>query len=155
MLLTFLQQIPTLLQAAGSAIQILTTSKTPDPSETTSSDDELDSEETTDSAALKARKANFKAHTETFYETLHAIRTTMLAQVTALENADLILTEASKVTEYGSGITNAGLGGLDIGYLNSRVRDVGLSKERELVKEARELVEGMVEKEKDKVTSDS
>jgi hypothetical protein len=144
--LTVLQQIPVLLQAAGSAIQILTNSKSPEPSDATTSDDDLDSDNITDSAALKARKANFKAHTETFYETLHTIRATMLAQVTALENADLILPEASKVMEYGSGITNAGLGGLDIGYLNSRVRDVGLSKERELVKEAREIVEGVVEK---------
>jgi hypothetical protein len=70
----------------------------------------------------------------------------MLDQVSALEDADLIPTEASKVVEYGSGITNAGLGGLDVGYLNSRVKDVGLSKERELVKEAREILEGMVAK---------
>jgi hypothetical protein len=78
----------------------------------------------------------------------------MLAQVSALENADLIPTEASKVVEYGSGITNAGLGGLDVGYLNSRVRDVGLSKERELVKEARGIVEGYVEKRDEMVISE-
>ena len=41
----------------------------------------------------------------------------------------------------GFGVTNGGLGDLDVGWLNSRAKDVGAGKERELVKELRELLE--------------
>ena len=38
-------------------------------------------------------------------------------------------------------ITNGGLGNLDVGWLNSRGNKVGVEKEAELMKEARELAE--------------
>ena len=51
----------------------------------------------------------------------------------------------------GSGVINGGLGDLDVGWLNSRAKDVGAGKERELVKELRELLE-YYKKEKESAT---
>jgi hypothetical protein len=89
---------------------------------------------------VQTRKAIFKQETQNFYTTLHQLRSNLLVQVTALENAELLPPEAPK--DLGNGITN-GLGTLDVGYLNSRARDVGVVKEGELVAETRRLLEGM------------
>jgi hypothetical protein len=54
----------------------------------------------------------------------------------------------------GDEITNEGLGNLDVGYLNSRTRDVGLAKERELVGEMKQMLEKMVERQKTEANGD-
>jgi hypothetical protein len=69
----------------------------------------------------------------------------LLAQVDALQNAGLIPEKTPKVTPGNKeDFTNGGLGGLDVGFLNGRARDVGIGKEGELVAEARKLAEKIV-----------
>ncbi|KAF2429606.1 hypothetical protein EJ08DRAFT_270188 [Tothia fuscella] len=118
-------QIPTLLSTAGTAIQSLTNTTPENPNPT-----------------ITARKATFTTQTQTFYTTLHALRTSLLSQVSALEKAELI--SAYPPDEYGGGIKNGGLGDLDIGYLNGRGRDVGVGKESEIVREGRVVLERIV-----------
>ena len=52
-----------------------------------------------------------------------------------------LLDSTPTADELGPGLTNGGLGDFDVGWLNSRTRDVGIGKERELVKQLRELLE--------------
>lgn len=68
----------------------------------------------------------------------------------ALQDAGLIPEKTPKaIPGVKEEITNGGLGGLDVGFLNSRARDVGIGKEGELVAEARRLAEKIVNKERD------
>lgn len=68
-------------------------------------------------------------------------------------DAKLLPEKPPKKGVLGEEITNEGLGNLDVGYLNSRTRDVGLAKERELVGEMKVILERMVERqEKAKAT---
>lgn len=48
--------------------------------------------------------------------------------------------------EDGDRVTNGGLGGLDVGLLNSRGNSVGLDKEAELIAEAKQMLAEMLEK---------
>jgi len=75
----------------------------------------------------------------------------LIKQTEALEDAGIIPPEKEQVVTE-SGITNGGLGSLDVALLNSRRRDVGLGKERELraevdawLKEAGEMKEDVME----------
>ena len=71
----------------------------------------------------------------------------------ALVEAKLLPERAPRKGVLGDNITNEGLGNLDVGYLNSRTRDVGLAKEAELVKEMKTVLERVVER-KEQVTND-
>lgn len=61
-----------------------------------------------------------------------------------LLEAGLLIEKTPKVKPGREEVTNVGLGTLDVGYLNSRARDVGLVKEGELIAEARKLAEKAV-----------
>lgn len=65
-------------------------------------------------------------------------------QVDVLLEAGLLIEKTPKVKPGREEVTNGGLGTLDVGYLNSRAKDVGLVKEGELISEARKLVEKVV-----------
>ena len=67
----------------------------------------------------------------------------MLTEVDALEHSGLIKPDRPNEM-MDPAVTNGGLGNFDIGWLNARSRDVGVAKEAELLKEARELLEKMV-----------
>lgn len=65
-------------------------------------------------------------------------------QVDVLLEAGLLIEKTPKVKPGREEVTNGGLGTLDVGYLNSRAKDVGLVKEGELIAEARKLAEKVV-----------
>lgn len=46
-------------------------------------------------------------------------------------------------------LVNGGLGNLDVAWLNNRIGKGGLEKEEEILREARELLEKVVRKEKE------
>lgn len=62
-----------------------------------------------------------------------------------LLEAGLLIEKTPKVKPGREEVTNGGLGTLDVGYLNSRAKDVGLVKEGELIAEALKLAEKVVD----------
>ena len=151
-----------MLQSAGQAINVLTKSATVPPLNEPFIEDnegsELDEDGNTGSKPfdkLAPRKAAFSQHARAFYTTLHEVLQGLRQQTDALVQAGLLPDEAPKKAQFTQDITNLGLGNLDIGYLNSRTRDVGLAKEAELVKEARQLLETFVKDDEQKETSDA
>ena len=75
-----------------------------------------------------------------YYTTLRRIRDQLRAEVDALSEAGL-LESSLDGSALGPGATNGGLGDFDVSWLNSRAKDVGAGKERELVTELRVLLE--------------
>ena len=119
--------MPQLLKSAGAAIALLTNS---------SRSTELLSEENEN--GVDARKAAFLKHVRNYYTTLNQVQSTLMKQTTALEDAGILPRDVPRAED---GITNSGLGGLDTAWLNSRSRDVGLDKERELVKATKQWLD--------------
>lgn len=93
-----------------------------------------------ESDPLAARKCAFLSHVRTYYTTLRRLKDDLHVEVDALSEAGL-LDSSLDSSVLGPGITNGGLGELDIGWLNSRAKDVALGKEKELVSELRGLLE--------------
>lgn len=89
---------------------------------------------------LAARKRAFLSHVRTYYTTLRRLKDDLHVEVNALSEAGLLDSNLDS-SVLGPGITNGGLGDLDIGWLNSRAKDVALGKEKELVSELRDLLE--------------
>lgn len=133
-LVNIMQDIPKLLLASSSAVAALT-NKPIDPSSLPADESSVDP-----SDPLATRKRAFLAHNRQFYTLLRSIRDGLRAEADALATAGL-LDSTPATDELGSGLTNGGLGDFDIGWLNSRTKDVGVGKERELVKQLRELLE--------------
>ena len=129
-----IQDIPKLLLASSSAVAALT-NKPIDPSSLPADEFSVDP-----SDPLAARKRAFLAHNRQFYTLLRSVRDGLRAEADALAAAGL-LDSTPATDELGSGLTNGGLGDFDVGWLNSRTMDVGVGKERELVKQLRELLE--------------
>jgi Mediator complex protein len=129
-----LQDIPKLLLASSSAVAALT-EKPIDPSSIPADESSVDP-----SDPLAARKRAFLAHNRQFYTLLRSVRDGLRREADALAAAGL-LDSTPTTEELGPGLTNGGLGNFDVGWLNSRTRDVGVGKERELVKQLRELLE--------------
>jgi hypothetical protein len=86
------------------------------------------------------RKRAFLAHVRTYYSTLRKLKDDLHVEVDKLSEAGLLGSEFSSAV-LGPGVTNNGLGDLDIGWLNSRAKDVVSAKEKELVKELKELLD--------------
>ncbi|KAF2666997.1 hypothetical protein BT63DRAFT_457954 [Microthyrium microscopicum] len=123
------RDVPNLLQSAGSAIALLSDS---------THNAELLAE--ADGTALEARKAGIQTHVRDYFKTLFRLKQILLQQSYALEEAGILLpVEDTK--------SNGGMGAMDVAVLNSRSRDVGLRKEKELVKEATEWLEQAKESE--------
>ena len=129
-----IQDIPKLLLASSSAVAALT-NKPIDPSSLPADESSVDPYD-----PLAARKRTFLAHNRQFYTLLRSVRDGLRAEADALAAAGL-LDSTPATDELGSGLTNGGLGDFDVGWLNSRTTDVGVGKERELVKQLRELLE--------------
>jgi hypothetical protein len=130
------QEIPVLLKSASSAISVLTNNPAPDLLPSTSIED---------------RKEAFATYDRAFHRALYKVQEELMWQVDVLQEAGLLVEKTPKVKEE---ITNGGLGGLDVGYLNSRARDVGIVKEGELVAEARKLAEKIVKGKKGETGGD-
>ncbi|QDS77887.1 hypothetical protein FKW77_000479 [Venturia effusa] len=125
------KQIPIALQAAGAAISVLTNNPTPG---------------LLSSNSLQERKDVFSEQDANFSRALYKLNEDLLWQVDVLLEAGLLIEKTPKVKPGREEVTNGGLGTLDVGYLNSRAKDVGLVKEGELVAEARALAEKVVDK---------
>jgi Mediator complex protein len=87
-------------------------------------------------SGVDARKEAFLAHVRDYFSTLKGLEKALEKQTIALEDAGIIPAEREQQFVE-SGIANGGLGNLDVAWLNSRRRDVGLGKEQELRAEAK------------------
>jgi hypothetical protein len=110
---------------------------------------------------LNARKLAFDESTRAFLTTLQSANAKLKRQAYALEEAGIIAAEppaglgSAAQTRGGAvggnarqpeQITGAGVGTLDMGWLNSRGNKVGTEKEAELMEEAKKLVEDVLER---------
>ena len=114
---------------------------------------------------MDRQKESFAAATSSYFSTLSSIDVRLRRQIYALEEADILPAEACTredqtnlpippgIPSVGGGpsaqppkpfskggITGGGLGGLDVGWLNSRNDNVGKEKEAELWEEAERFV---------------
>lgn len=114
---------------------------------------------------IDARKAQFEESSKAVFTGIQSITAQLRRQVYALEEAGITAAEAptsssrAQQPNAASGrsgsaaapqadverITNGGLGNLDVGWLNSRGNKVGAEKEAELMKEARELAQKLLQ----------
>lgn len=117
-----------LLTSAGRAVSALTISS--------SSEDMPDTPD--------GQREAFAAAAQEFLSGLQGVAAQLRRQAVALEEAGIITPDA--VREDGVSVRNGGLGGFDVGWLNSRGDKVGRDKEAELVGEARELLEEVLQK---------
>ncbi|OQO08047.1 hypothetical protein B0A48_06840 [Cryoendolithus antarcticus] len=150
--------IASLVESAGLALTALTNKPlSPDQPNTENPDTPMVNSQAPPS--LSVRQEAFTTHTEAYYISLQSITARMRRQAYALEEAgilsagseDGVLGVRHAPTGKGAGqegerLENGGLGKFDIGWLNGRGNKVGVVKERELVGEARELIEGVLER---------
>ena len=125
-----MQNVAKLLRSAGEAIQALTGEK-PSESGSKPTDDE--------------RKSAFTQVTAQYFILLSSVDVNIRRQIYALEEAKII-TAADSASKEGSAKERAAveesgnLGGLDVGWLNSRNDKVGKEMEAELWEKARSLL---------------
>ncbi|CZT23288.1 uncharacterized protein RCC_08999 [Ramularia collo-cygni] len=117
-----------LLTSASHAVGALTTSTA--------------SESMPDTA--EGQREAFVAAAQEFLHGLQGVAARLRRQAVALEEAGIITPDALR--EEGVSVRNGGLGGFDVGWLNSRGDKVGRDKEGELVAEARDLLKEVLEK---------
>ncbi|KAG8630805.1 hypothetical protein KVT40_002424 [Elsinoe batatas] len=152
--------VPTLLSSASAALLALTGEVPPASS---SPNDASPPPTTHDPQSLDAAKQAFTTNAKTYFTTLQSVMARLRRQAYALEEAGIISAEAPILASASSGpagriraqggpmgqktqteeerLTNGGLGGLDVAWLNSRVGKGGLEKEGEVLGEAKGLVE--------------
>ncbi|KAF2400055.1 hypothetical protein EJ06DRAFT_522231 [Trichodelitschia bisporula] len=116
-------KVPALLSEAGAAIQLLSDPSPPNV------------------APGSDRKALISAHVQTFNKCLREVYEELNAQVDALESAGIIFPNQQAAERLGPGINKDALKSLNMGWLNSRTKDLALAKEAELVQEAIEFLE--------------
>lgn len=147
------EDVPAMLKAAGQAIAALS------PKGLQTEEDTEMAQTDTPTQDLESRKHVFEENTKAFYTHVQAITARFRRQAYALEEAGIIAPEnvnMSSATQQAQGgaqgkkpetdrITNGGLGNLDVGYLNSRGNKVGAEKEAELMVEAKELLQEMLQ----------
>jgi hypothetical protein len=92
----------------------------------------------------EAQRAAFAGAAQEFLSGLQGVAARLRRQTVALEEAGIITPDASR--EEGVTVRNGGLGGFDVGWLNSRGNKVGRDKEGELVGEARDLLKEVLAK---------
>jgi hypothetical protein len=150
-----------MLTSAGHAINALTNRPLNHMSD---SDEDTEMTNGNPKVTLEDRKDAFKQHSTAYYTHLQAIVARLRRQAYALEEAGIISPEANEMLTVkhappmpgppGRGpppappqperIENNGLGSHEIGWLNSRANNVGAEKEKELVADARELLEDVL-----------
>lgn len=118
-----------LLTSASRAVSSLTTSSSPE-------------EEMPDTS--EGQREAFAAAAQEFLGGLQGVAARLRRQAVALEEAGIITPDALR--EDGVNVRNGGLGGFDVGWLNSRGDKVGRDKEGELVGEVKELLKDVLEK---------
>ncbi|KJX95511.1 hypothetical protein TI39_contig4107g00001 [Zymoseptoria brevis] len=150
--------VAALLTSAGHAINSLTNR----PLERNTSDEDTEMDDAT-ANCLEDHKKAFAQHTTEFFEGLQGVVARLRRQAYALEEAGIITpdtlglgsVQAPVVSVQGGrsgaaqqeveNVKNGGLGNFDVGWLNSRGNKVGRDKEKELVIEAKELLEKVVQ----------
>ncbi|KIW00849.1 uncharacterized protein PV09_07609 [Verruconis gallopava] len=132
------KKIPQLLHHAGQAVNALTRNPLPEDAEARDED-----------GPLAKNKTVFKDNYGSFLQLLTEVTNSLNEEADALVNSKLVPARQPKKGLEGDHITNEGLGNLDVGYLNSRTRDVGLAKEAELVKEMKAHIQKLVAKMQD------
>jgi hypothetical protein len=150
------ESIPTLLHSAGSALSLLT-----DPIH--SSSDDSEAKQPPLPADDKLRRELFTAHVQKYYSTLRQVQTTLISQTSALEEEGIIPADAPTVSDLTArggpsgfsdrigarstdgdsdkGLTNGGMGKLEVTWLKSQSKDISEVRERELVQEAKEWLQ--------------
>ena len=143
------------MHSAGTAVKTLTRSNN-------NSDDDPSKDPF---VSADRQKQSFAAATSSYFSILSSVDVRLRRQIYALEEADILPAEASTregqtnlsapagAPSLGAGpnaqpprtlskgvITGGGLGGLDVGWLNSRNDDVGKQKEAELWGEAEQFL---------------
>jgi hypothetical protein len=142
--LTVRQKIPQLIQHAGQAVNALTRNPLPEGSEASDED-----------GPLAKNKTVFKDNYAAFLTMLNEVTESLNKEADALVEAKLLPAHPPKKGILGDSITNEGLGNLDVGYLNSRTRDVGLAKEAELVKEMKDYIRKLLERQEQETKGDT
>lgn len=119
--------VASLLSSAGRAVSVLTDHPDGQMSDTP-----------------EAQRTAFAAAAQEFLNGLQGVAARLRRQAVALEEAGIISPDTMR--EDGVTVRNGGLGGFDVGWLNSRGNKVGRDKEGELVGEARDLLREVLEK---------
>lgn len=153
--------VATMLQAAGQAVNALTNRPLEAAAE---NGDDMAMTNGRGSATLDARKESFKQNATQYYTLLQAVIARLRRQAYALEEAGIISADANTISNItvkkapvaagpagraqpaqdGERLTNGGMGNHDIGWLNSRGNKVGADKEKELVEDAKKLLEDVL-----------
>lgn len=157
--------VASMLSAAGQAINALTNRPL---NATTDVDNDTNMEASQEPATLDARKQAFEQNSKDFYSNLQAVVAKLRRQTYALEEAGIITPEAATLASISvqaskpppnqpgrppqkgdqqsdrERITNGGMGNQDIGWLNSRGNRVGADKEKELVEDAKKLLDDVL-----------
>lgn len=129
----------------------------------------LSSDAGEDAGGVEARKTTFEDNSSAFLTAIQSGSAHLHRQAYALEEAGIIAAEAPTLSSaaqqrqqspsgaVGRGapgasqqaeperITNGGLGNLDVGWLNSRGNKVGAEKEAELIGDAKELAQQVID----------
>lgn len=152
--------VASMLQAAGQAVNALANR----PLETADNEDgDTQMANGSTAATLDARKEAFQQNAGEYYTLLQSVIARLRRQAYALEEAGIISADANTISnitvkkpqpppappgtkpiDHSERITNGGLGNHDIGWLNSRGNKVGADKERELVEDAKKLLEDVL-----------
>jgi hypothetical protein len=125
--------------------------------------------------SLDQRKELFQQNTSEYFTLLSAIDVRLRRQIMALEEANILMPEhtarsgqaekesqqsnlkvpgATESAKEGSKVSQGGLGGLDVGWLNSRKDVNGKEMEKELWARARELLEEEMASREKRTTED-
>lgn len=151
------QDVVQLVKSAGTAIKALAPTSPPSTEALTATDQ-----------SVEQQKQTFSAATTEYFKRLYSLDVGLRTQIRALEEAEIISTEAAgrdqpKITTSGksagllgepssvtrpaainrSNVSGGGLGNLDVGWLNSRNDYVGKNMEAALLKEASEFLAGL------------
>lgn len=153
--------VTSLLRSAGLAVQSLTagiptasassssSSSQPTAHLTTEATNDTimtDTITTTPQSAADIKGA-FDTHNESYLKTVQAVQAVLRRQAYALEEAGIVPAKQAEAWQRREGeekVTNGGMGGFDVGWLNSRRDEVGRLKELELWREARGRLERAV-----------
>ncbi|KAJ9142612.1 hypothetical protein NKR23_g6984 [Pleurostoma richardsiae] len=129
--------ITTLLSWTGKAVQSLSA-----PSQPPSSADANDQQQQQQQQQTEA----FKSAVDAFLATLHSVDVRLKRQIMGLEEAGIVTLKDAKAASAATGIEPDGvgnIGGLDVGWLNSRGNKVERDMEAELWTKARAHLEGL------------
>jgi hypothetical protein len=94
---------------------------------------------------IDSRKEAFTRHTTEYFTLVKKVGEALHKQAAALDDAGISVGESLRGENTGAEVANGWIGNLDVGWLNSRTRDVGAAKEAELWEQARTLLSKLEE----------